>query len=849
MELDEVFVVKTAKHRGYIEQFSHTSINFTQKHLGTICGFFIVRNKDKYNAHIVNFLTSEIKKEFFAVSKRNISEAFEAALLRGNRALTELAKNDNVAWIGSIDGAVCAYDNNNVYFSVTGKGSVFLIRDNNIINLSEGLASDESATTPMKTFVDTSHGALYNLDRLIITSNELTDFISLNELKNNSLRFDNKEFKQLILTILKNESEIASTTIVSVTQKIIHEPIHTAISEQEYEVEDESEQQVNVFGADAFTLESPNTPKEETKEVITPKKGDYTDKRTGHIYVQGDKTQSDRQSQFSAIVNKTKDVVSDLSYEAQTHSSKIHHKLLKSSRTTLDVVKDIVTSEKVKQILPSTKNYLKEKSKQVYEIAKKKNKMKQKGKVMEISNATTNIKELKIANYIPNKLKKPESQTKTDTNKVIEGRSDLTINSTKKKKKIAIETISTNLTISNSVNKAKKILLPTISKTLKLSKITVKKSTTLAKKTASKVTHIIKDKLKRKPITSNKESKSTTNKTKTLNLSNNSSIIKDFFKGISKTTTIATASFVFILIAVPLIFNKIYSNKAVTITTENVKESKDSNHKNNIIEETDKRKIKQKTEKEVAITTFSKDMKFTDINNTKLITPLPIGETLITTMNSFVKIDKDTKKTIIKIPKEYGNIIHATYMTDLMHIFFITDKNALYSYSPKVDTFEKQSITKNLDHKKIKALGSYLTYIYILENDTITRHARTEGGFNAATEWYKGTSFSGRAFVSIDGDIYVTENDILSVFSNKKLTKKTVPGTTKAKNVYTNENLKLVWVLDTENKVITGHNKKTLSIEKTITNEGLSDATNFIVNEKTKIITVSTNSEIYKLPF
>lgn len=836
MKLDEVFVVKSAKHRGYIEQFSHTSINFTQKHLGTICGFFIVRNKDKYNAHVVNFLTSEVKKEFFAVSKRNISEAFEAALHRGNRALTELAKNDNVAWIGSIDGAVCAYDNKNVYFSVTGKGSIFLIRDGDIIDLSEGLASDESATTPMKTFVDTSHGPLCNLDRLIITSNELTDSIGLEELKNNSLRFDNKEFKQLISTILKNESDIASTTIINVIQKIIHEPIHIKKSEQDYEIEDETKQQINVFGADAFISKNPTIPTE-TEKVISPK-GDYTDKRTGHIYVQGDETQTGEQSQLSAMVDKTKDVVNDLSYEAQVHSSKIQHKLIKSSKNTLKIVKKIITSDKVKQALPSAKNFLKEKSKQVSGIVNKskeslkKSHINQKQEQIEIFNNDIQIKESKTVSNTFNKLNKSENliNKNKNTDRIIEN------------KKFTIKTIITNLNISDYTSKSKKILLPVIRKSFELSKQKAKESTAIIKKTVNKIKPIIKEKIKEKTIISNKEYKCNTNEVKVLS----------FFKGLSKTTIVITIIFIFILVIIPLLFNQVYSNKTVTITTENIKKPNNNNPTNNEKKKNDinKEKIKQEPKKEMTnITTFSKDMKITDIDNVILITPLLTGKTLITTKNSFIKLDKDDKKTIIKVPREYGNIIHATYMSNLMYVFFITDKNTLYSYSPKVDDFEKQNIKENLNYQKIKSINSYLTYIYILDDDTITRYARIKGGFDSSTKWYAGTSFSGTTSTAIDGDVYVVKNNILSIFSSKKLTNKHLLDNIKVDKIYTNENLKLVWILDTKNKVITGHNKQTLAIEKTISNKDFENITNFSVNEKEKNIIISTSSEIYRIPF
>jgi len=838
MKLEEVFVVKSVKHRAYIEQFSHTSINFTQKHLGTICGFFIIRNKDKYNAHVVNFLTSEIKKEFFAVSKRNISEAFEAALQKVNRALTELAKNNNVAWLGSIDGAICAYDDKNVYFSVTGEGFVLLIRNNNILELSEGLASQEAATTPLKTFVDTSHGALCDSDRLIITSKELVDLISLKELKNNSSRFNDEEFKQLISTILKNESDIASTTIINVKQKIVYEPVHTAKSEQEHE----ANQKINVFGADAFKNPKPHDSKETKTDKGSEKisKKDYTDKRTGHIYVQGSEMQQDKQSQLNVILDRTKDALNDFSYEAQNHSSKIKNSLVKSGKLAFKNVKTFISSKEIKNTLLPTKRILSKKSKQLSGLIKK-------TKNSAIKSDINSEKKTSKAVDDSIKIKKEEIKDSTDNivqkSSIVQKSTEKVAQNTKSKS-FSSEKKESNSNISNSLKRIKKVVSPATTKVLHISKKSAKNLAEFAKNTNNNIKVFIKEK-----NNISKKSKDAVGK-KHAKISINSSSVKQMFKKMSKTTKMSVI-FILILICIPLIFNYIYNNKTITV----VSEGKENTTKNNG-EEKKSPDITKKVEdisnnnNNKKVGTSSANTSIANIANTKLITLLNNGETLITTKSSFVKIDKNNKKTTLEIPQEYGNVTYATYMTDLSYVFFITDKNKIYSYSPKVDEFEKQSIKKyQINNKNIKALGSYLTYIYILDDNTITRYARTEGGFDTATKWYKGESFLNTTSMAIDGDIYITKNNTLKIFSHKKLTDKKITKDTKATKVYTSENSKLVWILDIENKTITGHSKKTLAIEKTIKNDALANITKFSVNEKTKTIIASTTSEIYNISF
>ncbi len=789
MKLNEVFVAKSVKNRAYIEQFTHTSVNFTQKHLGTICGFFVIRNESKYNAHIVNVLTSEIKKEFFSVSRRSISEAFESALYKCNKVLTKLAEEGNTEWLGSIDGAVCAFDTSTIYFSVTGEASVYLIRDRNIINISEGLASQEAHEFPMKTFVDTSQGPLYEFDRVIVTSKELLHLISPAELKNNSIRFSDEEFNQLISTILKNESNLAATTIINVSKKTIKEPIIN--SETKLSNEEELNQQINAFGADTFIQKEKKSPEIDTnnKEEIEKKpKENYTDKRTGHIYVKANKSSSEERTQFSVILNKAKDVTSDLSYEIKTQSSKISYKLAKSSKKTFEELKLFMKSERVKQVIPNTKKFLKEKSKQVSGITTK---IKNQKKTLENKNKSQNEKK-----------KKEKKDTEATPNPKI----DTIIN-------------TENVSVKNSKNEEK-----------------TSKKKEIGKKIISQ-TKKIKDKSK---VLVNKFKEKNDNKESKEDKTQNLKLLKNFFVT-KRNKMIFVVSFVCFLILVPVVLDKIYNKKQIVLVKEDeidVSDEKSSPNKDEKKSKNSQQTKEDKNTKEIGT-------KITDVSNTKLITPLTNGTVLITTTNSFIKIDKNNKKSTKAIPKEYGNLVLATYMSDLSYVFFITDKNTMYSYSPKVDKFEKQKIKQTLNYKNIKALNSYLTYIYTLEGDKIKRFARIEGGFDKPVIWYKGTSFTKTTSCSIDGDIYVANNKKLSIFSQKNITNKHIDNNTKVDIVYTDENSNLFWVLDKANKNLKAYDKKTLSLVNTIDNDILNKTTNIAVKKNTVII--STNTSIYKI--
>ncbi len=338
-----------------------------------------------------------------------------------------------------------------------------------------------------------------------------------------------------------------------------------------------------------------------------------------------------------------------------------------------------------------------------------------------------------------------------------------------------------------------------------------------------------------------KEKKNNNNKELKEGKTQNLKLLKNFFTT-KRNKMIFVVSFVCFLILVPVVLDKIYNKKQIVLVKEDeidVSDEKSSPNKDEKKSKNSQQTKEDKNTKEIGT-------KITDVSNTKLITPLTNGTVLITTTNSFIKIDKNNKKSTKAIPKEYGNLVLATYMSDLSYVFFITDKNTMYSYSPKVDKFEKQKIKQVLNYKNIKALSSYLTYIYTLEGDKIKRFARIEGGFDEPVIWYEGTSFSKTTSCSIDGDIYIANNKKINIFSHKNLTDKKLPNNVKIDEVFANENSNLFWVLDKQNKTITGYNKKTLSAEKTIRDDILNRVKKIAVQKNAIIL--STDTSIYRIP-
>lgn len=302
--VSDVFVVNNPKRRPFIEQFRHTGINFTQKDLGTIMGFFIVRDTSAMSENIVNFLVSEIKKYYFSQSNKTLEEKFEATLHRVNRMLEELATIGNINWLGTIDGAVCAITHTTIRFSVTGGASIFLLRDNHLIDIGDGLASDDAAHNPLKTFVDISTGELRPYDKIIITSSELLELVSFDELQKNAMRMSHNNFVQFVRTALSNQCDIAVALIAN---------LYPVKEKKAPVMASPAPLPTNFFGAPPQHATADDALADVSDEQLsaiiaeTDTAEDYVDPQTGHIYMHG----SDTPPAQASVIDNISDTASD----------------------------------------------------------------------------------------------------------------------------------------------------------------------------------------------------------------------------------------------------------------------------------------------------------------------------------------------------------------------------------------------------------------------------------------------------------------------------------------------------------------------------------------------------------
>ena len=351
--ISPVLAINNPSLRPYIEIFEYHPENIVQQPLGSLVGFFEIKDYSDDSAYVVNFLTSVLKKEYYANPKRSVTESFDSALHKVNVALSEVVKHGNMGWLGHIDGAVCILEKNSLHLSVTGSAQVLLARGSTLADISEDLAPEKDCPNPLKTFINVSSGRMENADKILITSSDIFHIFSLEELKKNIQRFEKEKFVQLLKTALSNELEMAGTIVVDFSDSPAPKKTPKRAATQA-----QPEATLNAFSSSAFvspqnTSESPADPSltQEETEPTSSKNPTYTDKKTGHIYITGEEQTLEKASALSPYLLIAKE-------RALDWSSSLGQALRKSWRRTWRLFRQFLTdlTERFRQATQEVKN-------------------------------------------------------------------------------------------------------------------------------------------------------------------------------------------------------------------------------------------------------------------------------------------------------------------------------------------------------------------------------------------------------------------------------------------------------------------------------------------------------------
>lgn len=281
----EIVVGSGRSQEPYIIAFHYASNNVSGSPLGTLFGFFEVDIHDQDAAYIVNFLASVAKKEYFANPHRSPVESFEVALHKINVALAEIVKHGNVSWLGHLHGAIGSISQNTLHFSVTGEGQLYLAREETFRLMSDGLADSDTESHPLKTFTEVSSGELFDADIVLVFSPSIWSLFSPDDLRRSLHRLGPAGFEQFLRTALINELPIAAVTLVTCSAPAISPPEETPKAAKKLAVSLNNVWSEKPFDEALQKMRSLDTPNQKPANTELPQE-EYTDRKTGHIYLQ-----------------------------------------------------------------------------------------------------------------------------------------------------------------------------------------------------------------------------------------------------------------------------------------------------------------------------------------------------------------------------------------------------------------------------------------------------------------------------------------------------------------------------------------------------------------------------------
>jgi len=321
---ENILVCRDKKSRPFVEVMVQDPENIEQQNLGTLIGIFEISDTSEGSSYIVNYLLSIIKKEYFLRPRRGPVESFEAALHKANLALSKLAENKYINWIGKLNVVCAVFEKNKLHLAKTGAASAFLLRSRTLTDISEDLSEQENEPNPLKTFDNVSSGKLEIGDKLIITTDNIFDIFSFEEIKKSALRFSDAELIQFLKTALGNELDRAAALVVGIKEKA-PEP-ETAVPRQRTA-------EINAFSQTAFIKpdkieKAQNDIEAEIKTELDKSKEEFVNEKTGHIYI--------KESNHPPV---TSNIVSDLSFYLDSVFEAVGSIIKKAGKTILSVLK------------------------------------------------------------------------------------------------------------------------------------------------------------------------------------------------------------------------------------------------------------------------------------------------------------------------------------------------------------------------------------------------------------------------------------------------------------------------------------------------------------------------------
>lgn len=808
----------------FIKVFNYSGENIATSALGELLGVFEVMDPSEDSAYIVNFLSSVAKKEYFGNPRRGAIESLEAALHKINLALAELVKHGNISWLGKLHGTLAVTEKNNIHFSVTGEARILLLRGGGCSEISANLASPEAAAHPLKTFAEISSGRLLANDKIILASPGLFSLLEIADIEKHALRMDNERFAQFLRTALVNELDRAGLIILDIGEETTPLPV---VPQKKARVASETIH--NVFSQKAFR--KPPRSKVPVPPEAVPESADplvsleYTDAKTGHIYVQGDLPAPQKSHPaFERLQLVWQDFHHRLSlfWNTQKKSLRRMNKQITLSLHTRSEESRVIG----RRLIRFPRRILRQTGTGLWSWARQKH--------WQVLSSRPRSKNLEASAIAPSTVSFPPSRAETgraeqpgepieETPHEIE-QSDIPLFLREKIAALVIPRQDSTLPIERApvpfpTPLPSRLKFKSQQKTrewLNRAKPPLKRWMRLLTRCAATFSTVLnrRDQTRHHPATPPK--------------------IGDPTPFISKNRRLAAvlagAGLIVLILSWPYLLKWTQERQSSPVQTPLTEENPSSNQSSN---------NEQNTVTLPPPTVLA-------AQQTNAITAIILNDVIyLITAQGIVNA---RTQQIFDLPPASGAIRLAVPLDDLRLIMLYTDSGLLLAWSPLNSLFTP-NVLKLPPNAQIKDIGTYLTYVYVLDDvsDQIYRFPRTEGGFGEASPWLKdAVAIDERARLAIHETLFLSpDGAALQAFFRGRLVKNfeapSVP--LFINDLFTRPDFMYVYALDAKNSRVLVWNQDGILRAQYIS-ESLANARTLTVNEKTNEIFVTTSDSL-----
>jgi len=158
----------------FLTSFIYTPANIYENRLGNLYVVGELTQAMPQNSHFLANLSLVIKKEYYSSGlKKSCEASLQEALKKGNEFLDQESKNGNVGWLGNLNFSVISFKDSVLNFAKVGDIKIFLVRANELMDLSQNLEAGLPHPDPLKVFGSMAGGKISGEDKIIVLNKRI----------------------------------------------------------------------------------------------------------------------------------------------------------------------------------------------------------------------------------------------------------------------------------------------------------------------------------------------------------------------------------------------------------------------------------------------------------------------------------------------------------------------------------------------------------------------------------------------------------------------------------------------------------------------------------------------------